>query len=82
LLRLYADKLSTQGLTASQVPDNFDLLLEGVIDSLGVLEMIGRIEEEFHITVDLEGLDADKITVLGPLCAYIASTVEVKGVSN
>jgi acyl carrier protein len=82
LLKLYADQLSARNLTPSQIPDTFDLLLEGVIDSLGLLEMIGRLEQEFQIAIDLEGLDAEKITVLGPLCAYIAGSSNPKEPSS
>jgi acyl carrier protein len=74
LLALYADRLNERGLSASGVPDHYDLLVEGIIDSLGILELIGHIEEQFQITVDLEGLDAEQITVIGPLCAHVART--------
>lgn len=47
-------------------------MLNGVIDSFGILEMINAIEEEFQIQLDLAGLDAEQITILGPLSRYVA----------
>jgi len=78
LLRLYADQLSSQSLPPSAIPDSSDLLVEGIIDSLGVLEMISQIETEFNVTFDLEGLAVEDLTVLGPLCEYIARTAKPK----
>ena len=59
-----------QNLT--ELPDDFDLLLSGVIDSFGILEMISAIEDEFRIRLDLALLDAEDITRMGPLARYIA----------
>ena len=56
--------------------DDFDFLLNGVIDSFGILEMISAIEEEFGIQLDLEALDAEKITIIGPLSCYVADSAK------
>ena len=60
-------------LNIADVPDDFDFLLSGVIDSFGILEMITAIENEFQIQLDLSLLDAENITRIGPLTRYIAS---------
>jgi acyl carrier protein len=59
-------------LRLTEIPDDFDLLLSGVIDSFGILEMISAIEDEFQIQLDLALLDAEDITRIGPLARYIA----------
>jgi acyl carrier protein len=61
-------------LNLTEIPDDFDLLLNGVIDSFGILEMISAIEEEFRIQLDLALLDAEDITRIGPLARYIAES--------
>ena len=68
----YREPVGALGLIPDQLPDDFDLLLNGVIDSLGILEMMSAIEEEFQIKLDLAALDAGEITVLGPLSRYVA----------
>jgi acyl carrier protein len=72
LLVKYSGTIEALGLSPADLPDDFDLLLNGVIDSFGILEMVSAIEEEFEIELDLEALDAEQITVLGPLSRFIA----------
>jgi len=48
LLVKYSGTIKALGLN-SELPDDFDLLLNGVIDSFGILEMISSIEEEFQV---------------------------------
>jgi len=69
----YADELARRGMTASEVPLDFDLLTEGLVDSLGVLELVGVLEEAFQLEVDLADLDAEQLTVIGPLSEYVAA---------
>ncbi len=64
--------LEAKGVRAEEVPDNFDLLTEGVIDSMGVLQLIVEVEARFGITVDFEDLDPENLTVIGPFCRHIA----------
>jgi acyl carrier protein len=71
VLGLHEPLLLAQGLTLSAVPDDFDLREQGMIDSFGVLELIGAIEERFGITVDFEDLDPEEMTVVGPLSRYV-----------
>jgi len=59
-------------LIPDNLDDDFDFLLNGVIDSFGILEMISAIEKEFQIQLDLADLDAEQITILGPLSRYVA----------
>ena len=67
------EPIEALGLTAANVPDDFDFLLNGVIDSFGILEMITAIEEEFQIELDLAALGAEQITnSLCPLSRYVA----------
>jgi len=61
-------------LSLTEIPDDFDLLLSGVIDSFGILEMISAIEDEFQMQLDLALLDAEDITRIGPLARYIAES--------
>ena len=78
LLGKYLDRIRAVGLTLADFQDDFDLLLSGVIDSFGILEMISSIEEEFHIELDLATLDAEQITIVGPLCRFVASNAQGK----
>jgi acyl carrier protein len=72
LLTRYAEPIIAMQLNLAELPDDFDLLLSGVIDSFGILEMISAIEAEFRIELDLALLDAEDMTKIGPLARYIA----------
>ena len=72
VLERVADPLRAKDLTPEQVPDDFDLLTEGVIDSLGVLEMVSEVEQHFGLEVDFEELDAADMTRVGPFSRYVA----------
>ena len=72
LLTRYYEPIIAMQLSLTEIPDDFDLLLSGVIDSFGILEMISAIEAEFRIQLDLALLDAEDITRIGPLARYIA----------
>jgi acyl carrier protein len=58
------------------VPDDFDLMKMGVIDSIGLINLLGSIDDRFGVEVDYEGLDTDDITVIGPLCRYIEARAQ------
>jgi len=64
-------RLAAQGLKADDIPDDFDLLTKGVVDSLGILELIANVEEHFEITIDFEDLTPENLTIVGPFCRYV-----------
>ena len=72
LLMKYRRSIRELALDTAEIPDSFDFLLSGVIDSFGILEMVSSIEDEFRIQLDLAALDAEQITILGPLSQYVA----------
>jgi acyl carrier protein len=78
LLARYSEPIIAMRLNLTELPDDFDLLLSGVIDSFGILEMISAIENEFQIQLDLSLLDAEEITRIGPLTRYIAASANRK----
>jgi acyl carrier protein len=65
------DQLEAKGLSLSSVPDDFDLLTEGVIDSMGIVELIVALEQQLGTCLDFEELDPENLTIIGPLCRYI-----------
>jgi acyl carrier protein len=76
LLTRYSEPITAMQLNVTELPYDFDLLLSGVIDSFGILEMISAIEDEFQIQLDLALLDAEDLTRIGPLAQYIAERAQ------
>lgn len=78
LLDYFSDPLHLRSVDLDRVPDDFDLLSEGVMDSLGILEMVSAVEGRFAIQLDLEELEPEDLTRIGPFSRY----VEAQGSDN
>jgi acyl carrier protein len=65
--------LAVIGLDAQSVPDDFDLRTGGVIDSLGFIELICRLEERFGCSLGLADVEPERLMNLGVLCTHIAA---------
>jgi acyl carrier protein len=52
--------------------DDHDIFLSGIIDSLGFAEFITAAGEHFGREIDLGEIDPEKMTMVGPLCAYVS----------
>lgn len=55
-----------------ELADDCDLLLSGMIDSLGLLDLMSAIQQHCQREIDFEALDPEQLTVVGPLCRYVS----------
>jgi acyl carrier protein len=55
-----------------ELADDCDLLLSGMIDSLGLLDLMSAIQQHCQQEIDFEALDPEQLTVVGPLCRYVS----------
>jgi len=69
----FASQFAALGFDPNQVPEDLDLLERGVIDSLGLIELIAAVDEEFNLAVDFEQMDPEHLTIVGPFCRYVAA---------
>jgi acyl carrier protein len=58
--------------TPVELADDCDLLLSGMIDSLGLLDLMSAIQQHCQQEIDFEALDPEQLTVVGPLCRYVS----------
>jgi acyl carrier protein len=72
ILQQIDDPVRAKDLLAADVPSSFDLLLEGVMDSFGIVELISALEERYRLEFDLDELAPDDLTRIGPLSSYVA----------
>ena len=73
LLHRYASAIAAAGVNSAAIGEDFDLLAAGVVDSLGVIEMITAVEQHFKISVDFESMDPTELTVLDKFSRFVAS---------
>jgi acyl carrier protein len=55
-----------------ELTDDCDLLLSGMIDSLGLLDLMTAIQRHCQREIDFEALDPEQLTVVGALCRYVS----------
>jgi acyl carrier protein len=66
---------ANKGGVCEDLPEDCDLLLSGIIDSIGLLELVGAIQEFAGREIDFEILDPEEMTVVGPLCRFVAEQI-------
>ena len=59
------------GRNPSELADTDSLLDKGIIDSTGVLELVGHIEENYEIKIEDEELVPDNLDSVNNLVKYI-----------
>lgn len=72
VLQHFSASITANGLNPADIADDCDLLAAGIVDSLGVIEMISAVEHRFRITVDFEPMDPEDFTVLGKFSRFVA----------
>lgn len=61
-----------------ELSEDFDLFLSGVIDSLGLLDLWVALEKRFDHEIDIEPLDPEQMTIVGPLCQFVSEQLSQK----
>jgi acyl carrier protein len=75
ILEFCASALSAYGIDPAAASDDLDLRASGAIDSLGFVELVVMLEEAFGVELELEDIDPEALTVLGPLSGYVGAQV-------
>ncbi|HKF83315.1 MAG TPA: acyl carrier protein [Solirubrobacterales bacterium] len=82
ILGFCASSLAAYGIDPDAASDDLDLRASGAIDSLGFVELVVMLEESFAVELELEDIDPEALTVLGPLSEHVgAQVVAAKGVA-
>ena len=59
-----------------ELKDDSSLLGNGVIDSMGMMEMIQLLDDEFGITVDDADITEENLGTLNAIAAYVGSRID------
>jgi acyl carrier protein len=62
-----------------KLQDSSQLLEEGVLDSLGVLELVNFLQDEHGIPIDDEELVPENFASIDAIAAFVEAKVEAKG---
>lgn len=70
-LRTYILENFMFGARAEDLDDNTSFLEKGILDSTGVLELIGHIEERYGVAVSDTELVPENLDSIKRLCSYL-----------
>ena len=59
-------------LLPKEFSDDFDLIQGGVLDSIGLMNFVFFLEEQFSITVDMEDLQSSNFQNLNAISSWVA----------
>lgn len=65
-------KLLARGIPVTNLPNDLDLRDEGIVDSLGFVELLAELETRMGSQIDLSDLDAEGLTNVTELARHIA----------
>jgi len=76
LTEFLSKRLAVEGQAVPEVlPYDCDFMLAGMIDSMGILELLTALNEHFGVEIDFEGLEPESMTVVGPLCRFVSEQI-------
>jgi acyl carrier protein len=76
LLEYLSRRLNTnERNSCDDLSEDCDIFLTGMIDSLGLLELVGAIQEFTGTEIDFDALDPEQMTIVGPLCRFVSEQV-------
>jgi acyl carrier protein len=59
------------GVTAEELADDYDLVANGVIDSLGLLRVVSWLEGRFDIPMDEVDISEPDFVSVSAICAFV-----------
>ena len=73
ILAFVNESVELTGSRWLEVPDDFDLRLDGALDSLRFIQLIADLEARTGATIELADLDPERLTKIGVLSRHIAA---------
>lgn len=64
---------------SKKVQDSSQLLEEGILDSLGVLELVNHLQDEVGIPIEDDELVPENFASIDAIAAFVASKIVAKG---
>jgi len=61
-------------VTSDELADDYDLVANGVIDSLGLLRVVSWLENRFDIPVDEVDISEQDFVSVAAICAFVERT--------
>lgn len=69
--RFITDELTREQLEADELAADYDLLDSGLVDSLGLVQLISWTGERFEIDLDAIDIHPEQFRTVGTICAFV-----------
>jgi acyl carrier protein len=76
IMSYLANSFNENNTLERNITDDLDIMKWGIIDSIGLIQLLSAIEEHFNIEIDFSDMHTDDLTVIGPMCKYIEKWAE------
>ncbi|MEV0565099.1 hypothetical protein [Dactylosporangium sp. NPDC050588] len=70
------------GTPATELPGDYDLLDNGVVDSLSLLELVGWVSERYAVALDQIDLNPDDFRSVAAVDRFIARNTRVRDAAS
>ncbi|MET9621871.1 MULTISPECIES: acyl carrier protein [unclassified Streptomyces] len=67
------------GISADELPDDYDLLANGVIDSLGLLTLVSWLENRYALGIDAMDVSPLNFRTVEAIATYLGSATPTAG---
>lgn len=61
-------------LSGTEIGEEDDLLLSGLVDSLGVMRLVTHLEQHYAITIPPQDLTIDNFATIATIASYVNSS--------
>jgi len=76
LVKFVVDEFLQGDAASSDIPDDLDLIANGVIDSLGLLKLVAFLEEHYAVSIPPEAMVPDAFRSIGSMMAVISPQLD------
>ena len=72
VIKILSPNIEIAGINRDKITDEFDLISSGVIDSIGLLQLLTELEDFVGIELEFDELEADEVSEIGAICRFVS----------
>jgi acyl carrier protein len=76
VLEVLGPRAETMGISREELAGDFNLMQSGLLDSMGFVDLVAQVENEFDVQMDLMDLDPSQFTSLSGFVSRVAASRE------
>lgn len=61
------------------IPDTLDLFDSGILDSLGFVQTVTALQQQFHAEIDISDASMEEVSTFKPFCQFVEKAIQQRG---